>query len=129
MAKWKSHSCQHRVKQELKMGALKPGQLKNFFKCGGEIPVASGGLHTPSKYRILESSFYLCNQTLNNLSNSVNRFAASGDVQRHIIIHTGEKPHLCDICGRGKQESNSSLGFRINCRHALFTILLCHVRT
>uniref|UniRef100_A0A096NZE5 Zinc finger and BTB domain containing 49 n=2 Tax=Cercopithecinae TaxID=9528 RepID=A0A096NZE5_PAPAN len=28
-------------------------------------------------------------------------FAASGDVQRHIIIHSGEKPHLCDICGRG----------------------------
>ncbi|ROL53572.1 Zinc finger and BTB domain-containing protein 49 [Anabarilius grahami] len=28
-------------------------------------------------------------------------FAASGDVQRHIIIHSGARPHLCDICGRG----------------------------
>ena len=29
-------------------------------------------------------------------------FAASGDVQRHIVIHTGQRPHLCDVCGRGK---------------------------
>lgn len=28
-------------------------------------------------------------------------FTASGDVQRHKVVHTGEKPHLCDICGRG----------------------------
>ena len=33
------------------------------------------------------------------------RFAASGDVQRHIVIHSGEKPHLCDICGRGMAPS------------------------
>lgn len=30
-------------------------------------------------------------------------FTASGDVHRHKVVHTGEKPHLCDICGRGKQ--------------------------
>ncbi|XP_030873857.1 zinc finger and BTB domain-containing protein 49 isoform X1 [Leptonychotes weddellii] len=36
-----------------------------------------------------------------NLLNAIEKFAASGDVQRHIIIHSGEKPHLCDICGRG----------------------------
>lgn len=28
-------------------------------------------------------------------------FAASGDVQRHMVVHTGDRPHLCDICGRG----------------------------
>lgn len=28
-------------------------------------------------------------------------FTASGDVHRHKVVHTGEKPHLCDICGRG----------------------------
>lgn len=31
----------------------------------------------------------------------VSSFAASGDVQRHIVIHSGARPHLCDICGRG----------------------------
>ncbi|XP_076401793.1 zinc finger and BTB domain-containing protein 49 isoform X4 [Peromyscus maniculatus bairdii] len=35
------------------------------------------------------------------VGNTSLRFAASGDVQRHIIIHSGEKPHLCDTCGRG----------------------------
>ncbi|XP_058049382.1 zinc finger and BTB domain-containing protein 49 isoform X11 [Ahaetulla prasina] len=37
------------------------------------------------------------------VENVSHRFAASGDVQRHIIIHSGEKPHLCDICGRGQE--------------------------
>uniref|UniRef100_A0A8C2ARV8 Zinc finger and BTB domain containing 49 n=1 Tax=Cyprinus carpio TaxID=7962 RepID=A0A8C2ARV8_CYPCA len=37
-------------------------------------------------------------------------FAASGDVQRHIIIHSGARPHLCDICGRG-EESRADLRF------------------
>lgn len=29
-------------------------------------------------------------------------FTAAGDVHRHKVVHTGEKPHLCDTCGRGQ---------------------------
>ncbi|OCT96716.1 hypothetical protein XELAEV_18008928mg [Xenopus laevis] len=28
-------------------------------------------------------------------------FTFTADVQRHIVIHTGVKPHLCNICGQG----------------------------
>uniref|UniRef100_A0A671LAQ0 Zinc finger and BTB domain containing 49 n=1 Tax=Sinocyclocheilus anshuiensis TaxID=1608454 RepID=A0A671LAQ0_9TELE len=43
----------------------------------------------------------VCKHTNTCLTRSCCIFAASGDVQRHIIIHSGARPHLCDICGRG----------------------------
>ncbi|MGH0166580.1 UNVERIFIED_CONTAM: hypothetical protein FKN15_055296 [Acipenser sinensis] len=44
----------------------------------------------------------MCGKTFKHPSNlELHKRSHTGDVQRHIVIHTGEKPHLCDICGRG----------------------------
>uniref|UniRef100_A0A3Q4HWJ2 Zinc finger and BTB domain containing 49 n=1 Tax=Neolamprologus brichardi TaxID=32507 RepID=A0A3Q4HWJ2_NEOBR len=63
----------------------------------GETVVQVQAPEAPVEDNIKTDDFF----TVLYYSSVFSSFTASGDVQRHKVVHTGEKPHLCDICGRG----------------------------
>ncbi|KAG8135015.1 hypothetical protein E2320_008075 [Naja naja] len=80
----------------LKHSGFFPGKVKSLLN----VTFVENVSHRQAIFRLTCVAILVKNHSF---VKSVGRglFAASGDVQRHIIIHSGEKPHLCDICGRG----------------------------
>ncbi|XP_035233337.1 zinc finger protein 271-like [Stegodyphus dumicola] len=118
----RQQSCVYRILTLADLFPRNQGIIyQNDLFCTSEnLDVLNPDLH--STYALEEERPFACNIC-------TRKFRRKGDLQRHILTHTGLKSHICDLCSKAFSRSDVLKVHRLSCSHnKLFASKILHSR-